>query len=85
MQHHAPKTDKRPAPFSLRLSFEERERLERDALGVSLSAYIKAKIFDDVAPKRIVRGKTPVKNHVQLTRLLAMLGASPLWQDSCHC
>jgi hypothetical protein len=90
--HQPPKTNKRPAPFSLRLSFEERQQLERDALGVSLSAYIKERLFDDAntPKKRILRGKTPVKDHEQLAKLMAMLGASRLPQNmnqlaiACH-
>jgi hypothetical protein len=37
---------KREAPFSLRLSFEERAALRKAAGGVPLGAYIKAILFD---------------------------------------
>ena len=47
-------TGKTPPPFSLRLSFEERAKLEEAANGLSLGAYIKAKLFDSDLPK--VRG-----------------------------
>ena len=69
----------RPAPFSLRLSFEERQKLEKQAAGVSLSAYVKDCLFGGDAPQRgAPRGKTPVKDHEILGKLLAQLGASRL-------
>lgn len=68
----------RAAPFSLRLSVEERARLDRDAAGVSLSAYIKDRLFGADAPRRITRGKAPVKDHQALGRLLGQLGSSKL-------
>ena len=68
----------RAAPFSLRLSAEERARLNRDAAGVSLSAYIKDRLFGADAPHRITRGKAPVKDHQALGRLLGQLGSSRL-------
>ena len=68
----------RPAPLSIRLSAEERARLERDAAGLSLSAYIKERIFGVDAPRRLVRGKAPVRDHQALGQLLALLGASRL-------
>ncbi|WP_171098166.1 hypothetical protein [Ruegeria sp. HKCCD7255] len=38
---------KTPAPFSLRLTFEERAKLEEAANGLPLGAYIKAKLFGE--------------------------------------
>ena len=67
-----------PSPFSLRLTFEERARLEQDAAGMALGAYVREKLFgDDVAPRK-TRGKFPVKDHEALGRVLAALGASRL-------
>jgi hypothetical protein len=65
-------------PFSLRLSFEERAQLERDAAGLSLGAYVRERIFDGskVTPRR--RGKFPVKDQKALASVLAMLGQSRL-------
>jgi Bacterial mobilisation protein (MobC) len=65
-------------PFSLRLTFEERAKLERDAAGMSLGAYIRARMLDPdtIAPRK--RGKFPVKDHRTLAQLLAMLGQSRL-------
>lgn len=69
---------KYPPPFSLRLTFEERAKLERDAAGLALSEYIRSRLFgDDVTPRR-TRGKSPVKDHEALARVLAALGASRL-------
>lgn len=70
--------NKRPAPFSLRLTFEERARLEKEAAGFSLSAYIKWRIFDPDKPPPRKRGKAPVKDHKVLAALLAKLGQSRL-------
>jgi len=56
-----PDQQKKPTPFSLRLSFEERARLERDAAGMSLGAYIRERLFGEDAAPRKTRGKFPVK------------------------
>lgn len=67
-----------PPPFSLRLTFEERARLEEDAAGMALGAYIRSRLFgEDVSP-RLTRGKFPVKDHEALGRVLGALGASRL-------
>lgn len=44
----ARKALKYPPPFSLRLTFEERERLERDAAGMSLGAYIRSRLLSEM-------------------------------------
>ncbi|WP_417433805.1 hypothetical protein [Kiloniella sp.] len=74
-------TGKRPAPFSLRLTFEERAQLEKDAEGTSLSAYIKWRLFDPGRPRPKKRGKDPVKDHKILAALIAKLGKSRLSQN----
>ena len=65
-------------PFSLRLPFEERAKLERDAAGMALGAYIRSRLLDPetVAPRK--RGKFPVKDHQALAQLLGLLGQSRL-------
>ena len=65
-------------PFSLRLTFEERAKLERDAAGMALGAYIRSRLLDPetVAPRK--RGKFPVKDHQALAQLLGFLGQSRL-------
>ena len=74
------KKDKRPAPFSLRLSFEEREQLEQDSGRQSISAYIKACLFDPDKPVKQARGLNPVKDHQALAQVLGLLGSSGLSQ-----
>jgi hypothetical protein len=64
-------------PFSLRLSFEERSRLEQEAGDLPLGTYIREKLFDGAATKRRAR-KKPVKDHEALGRLLGELGQARL-------
>ena len=72
-----PKSDNRPPPFSLRLTFEERARLERDAGDMPLGAYIRSRLFDESAPHRTSRkAKRPVKDHQALANVLGELGKS---------
>ena len=70
--------DRTTPPFSLRLTFSERAKLERDAAGMSLGAYIRSRLLDPetVAPRK--RGKFPVKDHQALAQLLGLLGQSRL-------
>ncbi len=72
------KLKRREAPFSLRLTFEERAKLEAAANGVPLGAYIKAVLFGNELPKVQRRGTQPVKDHEALARVLAGLGQSRL-------
>jgi len=65
---------KTPPPFSLRLSKEEREKLETAAAGMPLGPFIKAKLFEgDLSPRK-TRGHAPVKDHAALARALGLLG-----------
>lgn len=69
---------KQPPPFSLRLTCEERERLEKDAAGLALAAYIRSKLFgEDVSPRK-TRSKFPVKDQKALGQVLGALGQSRL-------
>lgn len=70
------KPKKRPAPFSIRFTEEERARLEYDAEGMAMGEYIKWRIFHDSNPKRKVRNRRPIKDHVQLAKALGLLGSS---------
>lgn len=70
------KATKRPPPFSLRLSFKEKEQLREDAGRQSLAAYIKSRLFDTEAPIRQARGLNPVKDHKALAQVLGLLGSS---------
>jgi hypothetical protein len=64
----------RPAPLSLRLSDEERQRLEAQAGAMPLASYIKSVIFDAAAPTYRKRRKPPVAEQQLLAEVLARLG-----------
>ncbi len=64
---------KRIAPLSIRLSGEQREQLERDAIGMSLNAYVLSKLFDDDAkPKR--KRRMPTKRDKAIASALRQFG-----------
>lgn len=70
---------KKPPPFSLRLTFEERARLEELAGDEPLGSYIKRKVFDGkgTGTKRArSRIRRPIKDEQKLAHVLAMLGQS---------
>lgn len=69
---------KRPSPFSLRLTFEQRARLEKEAGNSSLGAYILERLFNGDSPPPRRRGKNPVKDHQALAQVLGKLGQSRL-------
>lgn len=65
-------------PILLRVTFEEKANLEKAAAGMSLSAFIRWKLFDPSSPPPHRRGAFPVKDHRALAQLLALLGQSRL-------
>jgi len=65
---------KRPAPFSLRLSEEERNKLEDQAGAMPLASYIKSVVLSEDAPKYRRRRKPPVADQQLLAEVLARLG-----------
>lgn len=67
---------KRPAPFSLRLTDDERERLTREAKGAPLGRYIKAKVLGSPLPVRMRQTGLTVHDRESLGKVLALLGAS---------
>jgi hypothetical protein len=68
---------KRPAPFSLRLSAEERARLVAEGNGAPLGAYIKAKVLSGTTkPVRTRRTGLPIYDRKVLAKALALLGNS---------
>lgn len=69
---------KREAPFSLRLTFEERAQLEAAANGEPLGAYIKSVLFAQDLPKTRRRRSAPIADQKALARVLAALGGSRL-------
>lgn len=74
MLEPAPHPAKRPSPFSIRLSQDERARLEAEAQGVPLGSYIKAKALGGSAIKRAAL----VEDRRALAQALALLGQSRL-------
>ena len=71
----------RPVYVSLRVTPEEKARLVHDAAGMSISAYVRDRLFGESARPRKTRGKFPVKDHRALARVLRALGGSNLAQD----
>lgn len=70
---------RRPAPFSLRLSSEERRRLTEEAADIPLGSYIKGKLLDQgVASIRRRRSGLAIEDRQALARALALLGQSRL-------
>lgn len=71
---------KHPPPFSIRFTDEERAYLRREAGRLSLSAHIRAKLFEDATlPKRLTRKKrAPSVDQAKLAKLLGALGGSRL-------
>ncbi len=68
------------APFSLRLTKEERQALDALADGQPLGAYIKEALLErGVKPRK--RGAKPVKDKAALAKLLGLLGRSRLSQN----
>lgn len=66
----------RPAPYSLRLTPEERTELEKRAGTMPLASYIKSVLFAADAPRYRRRRKGPVQDQKALADVLACLGAS---------
>ena len=64
-------------PFSLRLTQEERERLEAEAKGKPLSVYMRERLLGDGTAPRKLRRK-PSADHAGLAKVLGMLGQSRL-------
>ena len=72
---------KYPPPFSLRLTFDERAKLDMLRGNMPLGRYIREQLLgDDVAPRK-KRGRYPVKDHEALGRVLGALGSSRLSQN----
>ncbi|MGB0696264.1 MAG: hypothetical protein ACPGOY_11485 [Rhodospirillaceae bacterium] len=77
-----PSGGKRPAPFSIRLSAEERAYLERKAGNRPLGGYIRKKLLGDhETPRKAAR--LPAMDYVMLGQVLAMLGTSDLGKHLC--
>lgn len=68
---------KRPAPFSLRLSEDERARLAVEAADAPLGTYIRAKLLSG-NPLRTRRSGLPLADRAALAQALALLGRARL-------
>ncbi len=68
---------KAPAPFSLRLSTDERARLEAEAGGRPLGTYIRERLLGENAEKRRIQRK-PRIDEQKIAVVLAELGRSRL-------
>ncbi len=78
-KNNKPSIRKYPAPFSIRLTKDERKSLEQAAAGRPLAAYIRWLIFrKDMSemPKKRTRGETADKDHKEIAKLLGALGKS---------
>jgi len=64
--------------FSLRLTLEDRARLEHEAAGIPLGSYIRAKVLGEPPPVKLRRSGLPIKDSRSLARMLALLGRSRL-------
>ena len=71
-------TKRKPTPFSLRLSTEEREYLDTQSGDTPLGEYIRSKILDNPLPRRKQRKrkKQPIKDHQVLAQIFALLNAT---------
>lgn len=70
-----------PPPFSLRLTYEERARLDAERGDKSLAAYIRERLFGTDAAPRKRRGNSPVQDKEALGRMAGALGQSGLSQN----
>lgn len=72
--------EKRPSTLfvSLRLTFEERARLQTDAADMPVSEYMRWRLFDPGNPPPRRRGKAPVKDQKALAQAIGLLGQSRL-------
>lgn len=78
MEKSTQKDQQKISPYSMRFTRDERERLNVAAAGLSLSAFIRMRLFGDIAAPRKTRNKFPVKDHKILAQILGLLGRSNL-------
>lgn len=73
-------TDERPKyapPFSLRLTVEERQKLDAEAGALPIGEYIRAQLFENPSARK-VRFRRPIQDEQALTQVLGALGRSRL-------
>ena len=66
-----PPSGEYPPPYSLRFTFEERQRLDRAAGAMPLSAYIRERLFEHPSPRR--RYRRPDEDRAVLRLMLEEL------------
>jgi len=71
-----PATRRDRSPLTLRLTPDERTRLEELAAGMTLSAYVRACVFGAEAKRRKRRPKSAVEDKKAAAEALALLGQS---------
>jgi len=64
------------SPITLRLTAEERTKLEELAVGMTLSAYIRACVFNEEAKRRKRRPSCEIEDKKAAAEILALLGQS---------
>ncbi|MEO1643407.1 MAG: plasmid mobilization relaxosome protein MobC [Pseudomonadota bacterium] len=69
-------TSKKPTPFSLRLSLEERAMLDKMAGNRPLGAFIRARLFGEQSTPRKLHQRRAGVDHAALAKALALLGQS---------
>lgn len=67
---------KRPAPFSIRLSADERRRLINDAGTRPLGSYIRDRLLSENKPARLRRTGSTLEDREVFAKALALLGSS---------
>lgn len=75
------KRDKPPAPFSLRLSPDERTRLAVEAAGAPLGTYLRAKLLGEPVPARFRKSGISLADRRALGQLVALLGRSRVFSN----
>jgi len=65
-----------PSPVTLRLTSDEREKLEALAAGMTLSAYIRGCLFSEQSKRRKRRPRNVVADKKGVAEALALLGQS---------
>ena len=68
-------------PISLRVSPEEKARLEHDAGDMTISAFIRWVLFGDNVTPRKRRIKRPIKDYRVLAQLFALIKRTQAWNN----
>lgn len=81
--NHASLDTPKPKPcyVTVRVTPEEKERLEKEAAGTSISAHVRDRLFGDDVKLRRTRGRFPVKDYEALSRVLRAFGKANLYNN----